>query len=171
MIVTLKAFHRRASKMAERTLKTEGHVTMFWLIDTPTGQQTLHIPMESQEQGYRDAVAQIIREHLAKYEAFRYAMVAEVWMSIIDNDCPPEEDPERKEFVMIIAEDSREQLTAMREIVRPPHHKPLLGKVASFAGANGEVVAGYSKFDKTKPNDDVKIDGRFVNLLPTVNLN
>ena len=65
----------------------------------------------------------------------RHAFAAESWMGTEDGakkGLRPSEDPERREGVVIGATDGRECLAAIRDIHRPQHGKPSLGKLSEI---------------------------------------
>jgi hypothetical protein len=122
--------------MAEDAFEKFGGVEMTWLVETADGEQglivsPLHVPPDMSSDEYKDGLDRSLREKFAEMGVCRYACVSECWA--LAGGLPAEgfirDHPERREFIMITAEDSSECLSAMREVVRPAHGKPYLTKL------------------------------------------
>jgi hypothetical protein len=128
---------RRASLMAEQMFDKDGEVTTFWLTETAAGQQqTIVTPMVfppgvPADEG-KQMLAEGMREHFREHDVVRYASAHEAWTKHDSWPGRPSEDPQRREIVSLSADDGRECLLAMRDIVRPQGGKPYLAKISKI---------------------------------------
>jgi hypothetical protein len=139
MPVSLDAILRRASKIAETTFDKRGEITPFWLLETSTGKQEMAVspyivPPDVPAHGAKLKIAEGMREFFREHDVVRYAHAAEAWS--VDDETyqgPIAEHPNRKEVVILTADDGNEHLSAFCDIIRPPHGKPYLGKLSEIA--------------------------------------
>jgi hypothetical protein len=152
-MTTLAALLRRVSRMAERTFDKQGDVDPLWLIENADGEQTGLItpiitstPLAAAEE--KDRIAAEVRTLFAEKGIVRYACAMEVWkLAESAQQAMTKEQrglqyaamgytlanhPDRREAVVLNAEDGAEALTAFRDIIRPPHGKPYLGKLGAI---------------------------------------
>jgi hypothetical protein len=166
MTVSLEALLRRASKMAEQAFNKMGTLEPIWLVETADQRQEtivvpIWVPEGMTERKYKDRQAAVMREIFKDRGVVRYARAVEAWTSKMPAARDFDEavdlaaqqgsianDPQRDEVVMVDAGDGREYLCALREIIRPHHGKPYLGKL-------GEIE---------RPN---QVSGRYLDLLPS----
>jgi hypothetical protein len=164
---TLEALLRRCSKMAERVFNDAGEIDPMWLIETAGGEQRLIVtpivvPDGLAAHKYKDQLSAKMRETFREMDVVRYAVAMECWASPGLKEVTQEEAqqryaalgytlanaPDRQELMLVEAEDEKEFLTAMREVVRPSRGKPYLGKLGAIE----------------RPESPV---GRFLGLLPS----
>jgi hypothetical protein len=135
--VPLEAMLRRASRMAEQMFDEDGEVTSFWLAENAAGEQeTIITPMVfpggvDADEAKRMLAAKM-REHFKEHNVVRYVFASEAWAAGKDWRGRPSEDPQRKEAVVLSAEDGCKCLSAMRDIVRPQNGKPYLTKLSDI---------------------------------------
>jgi hypothetical protein len=157
-VVTLDALLRRVSRLAEEQFgKFGGLLGPLWLFETPDQQRRvictpMDIPDGMTRNEVKDKQAEFLRGHFKELGVFRYAHAAEVWIKETKDAAPPigslADDPNRQEVLWIDACDGRGTIYAYREIIRPAHGKPYLGKL-------GEIVRADNA------------SGRFYGLLPS----
>jgi hypothetical protein len=126
----------RASRTAEHEFAKRGFLTPAWVAIDKQG--TVHAFPSSGHS--KDLDVLIIRATFTALEVIRYVFVDEAWM--LDRSMSDitkaelveigkhglRDHPERKEIVMLSGEDhDAGQLTARRDIVRPPVGRPYLG--------------------------------------------
>ena len=129
---------RRASRIAKKRFERDGELVSFWLAETSGGQQQeivtpMIFPPEMSVGEAKLALAERMRAHFRAHSIVRYAHGAEAW-SVDDPTWhgPASEHPQRKEIVILTADDGRETLAAMHEIIRPSGGKPYLGKIGEI---------------------------------------
>jgi len=129
--VPLDALLRRLSRLAEQHFDHHGDIDPMWLVETADGEQKVIVspivvpnPLAGAE--YKDRLAETMRETFRDMDVVRYAWAAECW---IDSAYDPNE---TDEIISFEAEDSTELLWASREIIRPQHGKPYLGKLSEI---------------------------------------
>jgi hypothetical protein len=151
--ITLEAMARRVSRTADAMFSRCGELPhMLWLVDA-ADEMGMHMMVVPSIEEQREVMPVALRGYFAEHGVTRYASASEVWASSLPKEAGvltvvrPSLDPQRKEFVAIIAEDETKRLGAMREIIRPPNDgRPYLGKL--------ELVEQHLN------------EGRFANLLP-----
>jgi hypothetical protein len=149
--IPLHALLRRVSRMAEQMFDKQGDIGPIWLVETVSGEQQIIVspvmaPSPLAGAAEKDRIAAKMREHFAENDAVRYAVAIEAW-TLADPErkqMRTEEQaeleyaamgytlanhPNRREVVLFEAEDGTEVLTAFRDIIRPAHGKPYLGKL------------------------------------------
>jgi hypothetical protein len=128
--VSLEAMMRRASKMARQMFDRDGEIPMFWLFETASREQRMAITpvvgadREAIREAKRDVVANV-RELFVEHGVTRYVLVTECWGAA--SECP-----DRREMVLIDADDGYTCLSATRDIIRPQHGKPYLGELSEI---------------------------------------
>jgi hypothetical protein len=139
---SLEVMVHRMSQYAEQVFEDGDfrNFTVLWWIDAPgKGQATLVTPMGAkdaeQERVVKRAVHEAMRKHFAEWGVSRFVSAFEAWGSSGERwQGAPVDDPQRREGVIIYAEDGRKSLTAMRLIHRPPQGKPYLAKLEITPG-------------------------------------
>jgi hypothetical protein len=135
--------------MAEQMFDKQGDIDPIWLVETVSGEQQIIVSPVMAPSGlsagdYKDKLAAKMREIFADLDVGRYARAAECWT--VDAAITEEQfalhyaalgytlanHPNRREVVLFEAEDGTEVLTAFRDIVRPAHGKPYLGKLGAI---------------------------------------
>lgn len=85
----------------------------------------------------------IIKEHYAEIKAVRYAFLSETWIISrkIDEDdgVRPSEAADRRETLVVMAEDYENSILLQREIVRPPGGKPYLKEVETVRATKADT--------------------------------
>jgi hypothetical protein len=150
--VTLEAFLRRASRIAEDLFDKVGELEMIWLVENAAGEQEMIVtpvnaPSAVAAAEYKENLSAAMRDLFRERGIVRYAVAAEAWSAkgAVDPYRSLSDHPQRFEIVFITAEDvAGAALLATREIVRPAGGRPYLGRL--------EICDGGSV-------------GRFVNLL------
>jgi hypothetical protein len=147
----LDALIRRVSRLAEKRFNEHGDIDPMWLTENARGEQQMIItpviadsPLAAAD--VKDRIAAEMRKHFAENDVVRYAVAMEAW-TLTDAErkqVPTTEQaaleyaamgytlknhPDRREIVCIEADDGTEVLTAERDIIRPAHGKPCLGKL------------------------------------------
>jgi hypothetical protein len=150
--VPLYALLRRASRLAEGLFNKDGEFDPFFVCDIPGKELAVVITPLIGKPGlaaieYKDRLTAKLRVEFAEKGVTRYVAVAECWMAEPPKqDMTPLEvsqyyaaldfslknDPKRKEVVVLTADDGKQQLSAMREIIRPANGRPYLGKLEPF---------------------------------------
>lgn len=152
--IPLDALIRRVSRIAEQRFNREGEIDPIWLVETVSGEQQIIVsPVMALSalatSDYKDKLAAKMRETFADLDVVRYARAAECWT--VDAEMIEEQfaqhyaalgytlanHPSRREVVLFEAEDGTEVLTAFRDIVRPAHGKPYLGKLGAIERPRG----------------------------------
>jgi hypothetical protein len=164
--VPLDAFLRRMSRIAEQQFNRVGEIDPIWLVESASGDQRVIVSPITAPSGlagtaYKDALGEKMREIFAEHDVARYARAMECWVAPLGGNTDEqvaqryaalgyslEKHPQRREMVLLEADDGTEFLQAKREIVRPPHGRAYLGNL-------GEIV---------RPP---KVSGRFLALLPS----
>jgi hypothetical protein len=167
MTIPLEALLRRMSRIAEATFAKDGEIDPIWLVERASGEQHMFVsPIVASDSvdanDFKDVLAATAREMFAELAVVRYARATECWKSSNLGDGTSLEEtarryaamgytlanaPDRREVVVIDADDGREFLQAHREILRPAHGRAYLGKL-------GEIM---------RPE---RARGRFLDLLP-----
>jgi hypothetical protein len=143
--VPLEAFLRRMWRTVEKAFEHDGEIPMAWLLERADGKQIIVITPVAESSSYKDAIANEMRKFMREQGVVRYAVATEVWER--------SEDPERREGVIIIANDGQECLTSMRYIVRAQHGRPFLGKLeATDYGAVGRFNNLLDTTEVTPPS-------------------
>jgi hypothetical protein len=164
---TLEALLRRCARAAEQMFNDAGEIDPMWLVETAGGEQQLLVtPIEAPEglaaNKYKSELCDRMRKIFSAMEVVRYAVALDCLLSPGLEGLTQEQArqryaalgytlanaPDRQEIIVIQAEDEKEFLTAKREIIRPSHGKPYLGKLGAIE----------------RPESPV---GRFVGLLPS----
>jgi hypothetical protein len=152
--IPLDALIRRVSRMAEQMFDKQGDIDLIWLVETVSGEQQIIVspviaPSALSAGDYKDKLAAKMRETFADLDVVRYAHAMECWT--VDAEMTEEQfalhyaalgytlanHPNRREVVLCEAEDGTEVLTAVRDIVRPAHGKPYLGKLGAIERRRG----------------------------------
>src|SRR5262249_41274932 len=141
--VPLDALIRRVSRLAEQMFDKAGEIDPIWLVENASGQQqTLVVPiiasspLAGAEQ--KDRIAADMREMFDENDIVRYARAVEAWTLESPKEVTAEQlalqyaamgytykdHPDRRETVVLDAEDETELLTAFRDIIRPAQGKP-----------------------------------------------
>jgi hypothetical protein len=120
--VTLEALLRRAMRQSEHMFEERGEVPAHWLVENAAGDPRtfitpFEIPRGVAPSKWKAGLAEFMRQAFADTGVVRYVFVAECLV-----------DPDGIECVVFIANDSHHSLAATREIMRPAHGKPYLGK-------------------------------------------
>jgi hypothetical protein len=129
-----------------------GAIEMLWLVEAPgKGQATIMTPLVPPPSGQireaKDALAEGMRALFRKFGVTRYVNVAETWVVRRERESDPPQgsladEPDRREVLMLNADDGFECLVAMREIVRPQHSKPYLSKLSKIEHLNRRDAQG-----------------------------
>ena len=138
-VVPLEALVRRVSRIAEQTFAKDGQIPMIWLVDTPCERRLIVTPIHAEDEDeqakeeYKDCLDAGLRQHFSEIGMIRYAMAMEVWLWKTDDgidlhDPYWRDECERDETILIVREDNHQFLWGRREIIRPVHSKPYLGK-------------------------------------------
>jgi hypothetical protein len=167
--VPLEALLRRMSRIAEQAFDHDGEIDSTWVVESASGEQQMIVspivaPNALAAHEYKDWLDAKMREMLRDLDVVRYAKAVECWTldDLFERNLTEEQagllyaalgytlanHPDRREVVLIEAEDGTEFLTASREIIRPPHGKPYLGKLGAIERPTG-------------------VSGRFLGLLPS----
>src|SRR5262249_27489793 len=147
----------------------QGDVDPIWLVEDASGEQHMIVspiiadsPLEAAET--KDRIADKMREHFAEHDIVRYARATEGWTltdPLLSANSTVQQaalryaamgytlknHPDRREVVELEAADGGELIWAFRDIIRPSHGKPYLGKMGAIERPEG-------------------IAGRFLDLLP-----
>jgi hypothetical protein len=130
---SLEALCRRMSKEAEREFAASGELYgLMFLIEAPGKGQAKIDTFSCASDDEKVELYKNIRRDFARWGVTRYAFAAESWMGSengVKKGLRPSEDPERREVVLVGATDGRELLSGVRDIHRPQHGKPSLGKL------------------------------------------
>ena len=163
--VPLDALLRRVSRIAEQRFNRDCEIDPIWLVESANGEQRVIVspitaPSGSAAAAYKDALGEKMREIFAEHDVARYARAMECWVAPLGGNTDEqvarryaalayslENHPQRREIVLLEANDASEFLQAKRAIIRPPHGRAYLDKL-------GEIV---------RPP---KVSGRFLALLP-----
>jgi hypothetical protein len=149
---SLDALLRRMSRIAEAMFNKHGEIDPIWLLETASGEQLCLVspivaPSGLAAAEFKDVLAVKVREMFAELNVVRYARATECWLSssldggISLEECERryaamgytlENAVDRREAVVIDADDGREYLQAKREIVRPGHRRAYLGKLGEI---------------------------------------
>jgi hypothetical protein len=166
--IPLDALVRRVSRMAKQMFDRQGDIYPMWLVENASGEQHVIVspiiaesPLVAHD--VKDRIAAEMRAHFAENDIVRYAHAMEAWTlhKPEQREMTTEQaaleyaamgdtlanHPNRREIVIFEADDGTELLTALRDIIRPPHGKPYLGKLGPI-----------ERMDH--------ISGRWLNLLP-----
>jgi hypothetical protein len=124
----LGAMLRRMSRRAEQIFTEDDMLPPTWLFERGDGEQIMMAtPIELPEgdpapAAYKQAVSDAMREFICNNGVVRYAFASEVWIGAPDN-------LGRKEGIYVGAEESSARLEGLRDIIRPQHGKPYLGRL------------------------------------------
>jgi hypothetical protein len=149
MTIPLEALLRRVSRLAEQMFNAQGDIDPIWLVENAKGKQRILVvpviaptPLAAADE--KERIAAKMRELFAENEVVRYARATEAWMLKEPEPVMTEEQaalryaalgytlanhPDRREIVQISGEDATEVLFAFRDVIRPAHGKPYLGKL------------------------------------------
>jgi hypothetical protein len=150
--VPLEALLRRVSRLAEKYFDHHGEIDPMWLIESADGEQHVIVspivaPNALASHDYKDRLTEKMRETFRDLNVVRYARATECWTApygdakMTDAQAALEyarlgyslaNHPERREIISIEAEDANELISAEREIIRPQHGKPYLGKLGAI---------------------------------------
>jgi hypothetical protein len=155
--------------MAEQIFDKQGDIDPIWLVETASGEQhgivtPVVAPSPLAAHKHKDAINEMMRAKFAELDVVRYARAVEAWAApnFVALDSTREQQglayaalgytlknhPDRREIIELEADDGTEVLTALRDIIRPAHGKPYLGKLGAI--------------ERT-----THIEGRWLGLLPT----
>jgi hypothetical protein len=162
--IPLDALLRRVSRMAEHVFDKHGDIDPIWLVENASGEQhgivsPVVSPSPLAAAAEKDRIADKLREHFAENDIVRYARAVESWTVAFGAEEQIDlryaamgytlaNHPDRREVILIEANDGSEFLTAFRDIIRPAHGRPNLGKLGAIERLN-------------------HIEGRWLNLLPS----
>lgn len=142
--VPLDAFLRRMSRIAEQQFNRVGEIDPIWLVESANGEQRVIVSPITAPSGlagaaYKDALGEKMREIFAEHDVARYARAMECWIAPLGGNTDEqvaqryaalgyslENHPQRREIVLLEADDASEFLQAKRAIIRPPHGRPYL---------------------------------------------
>jgi hypothetical protein len=141
---SLEEMLRRTSQVAEQIFDVAGRFGLLWWVDAPgNGQVMIAVPAWTDDA--KQEVYETLRKQFAAWGVTRFVVACEAWATKKKefSSCPSE-DPQRRDFVGIIAKDARETLCAMREIHRPPQGKPYLARleIERDTNARGPMIDG-----------------------------
>jgi hypothetical protein len=145
--IPLEALLRRVSRMAEQKFDKQGNIDPIWLVENAEGEQQVIVspivaPSPLAAHAVKGQIADKMRKLFAENNVVRFAHATEAWA--LEQPVVTEEwdamryaamgytlanHPDRREVVQIHAEDDAEALHALRDIIRPAHGKPYLGKL------------------------------------------
>jgi hypothetical protein len=172
--IPLDALIRRVSRMAEQMFDRQGDVDPIWLVETASGEQhTIVTPIIAPSPlaavTEKDRTAAKMREYFAEHDIVRYAFAMEAWILAGPErkQVPTEEQaaleyaamgslahhPDRREAVIIEAEDGTEGLTALRNIVRPAHGKAYLDKLGPIERFDGIAMGRWAGLLPSKEHE------------------
>jgi hypothetical protein len=105
----------------------------------------------------KDMLAAQMREFIREHSVYRYVQGAEAWTvrEIGDHRGSLADHPERREAIVILGDDGREQMAGKREIMRPGWRPPYLGPVeierldGMSEGRFHEPAAGHAALSNT----------------------
>jgi hypothetical protein len=150
---------RAISKEVERYFKVTGSLSMIWFVETPKGIIRVASPVPAVDDpadGFKvkDGIAQVMRSFLREHDATRYAFAAESWTVRCDPDpyashATLEDHPQRGEVVWRYAEDGRETVYAVSDIVRPTDRNPYL---TEFTVDHHDTSAKGGRFSDLLPD-------------------
>ena len=119
---TFKEFFADAQKFVTTTYNGD-EVMPTWIAENSKGLSIYATPWGS-EQDKRN-ITKFLKQQFKEQGVFRYAMISESWMVSATNNKNPydeveslEDHPNRKEIVMIFAEESNERMMGHFEIIR-----------------------------------------------------
>jgi len=146
--IPLDALVRRVSRLVEQMFDKQGDIDPSWLAETASGEQItfvtpIYAPTPLAAAKRKDEIAEELRAMFAEREVVRYAYAVECWMGSLEKELTQEQvalryaaagytfasHPDRREVVQVSGEDATEALHAFRDIIRPAHGKPYLGKL------------------------------------------
>jgi hypothetical protein len=154
--ITLDAFIRAMSKVTERLFDKHGRMTPHFIGDTPDGERVVFpVPCDLD----KDLAADVMRAVAKEHALVRCVLIDEIWAIDVDvsklsaaeraalkakvKRDGAANDPARIEQVVFLAEDYvTGGVMATRDIVRPAHGKPYLGKltIARYSSADGRFA-------------------------------
>ena len=134
---------RHGQEAAKHLFKMQGAVHPMWLCQTAEGGM-IPVCLEMPDHPGRDALATYLKKSFRENNIERYVAFMEAWVLETDADqpVPPgsiEHSPDRKEVVLVTAEDkSGEQRSGVFYILRPEHGDPKLSpfKEGLFKGSD-----------------------------------
>lgn len=119
---TFKEFFADAQKFVETTYKGE-EIMPTWIAENDQGIAIYGTPWGSERE--KREITKFLKERFKEEGVFRYAMISESWMVSATSNKNPydeveslEDHPNRKEIVMIFAEESQEKMMGHFEIIR-----------------------------------------------------
>jgi hypothetical protein len=131
MTISLDAFLRRMARVVERIFEDAGGVPHMWLVENAAGEQMMFGVDHDGRAESKETADAGLREMFAQNGVVRYAHATEVWT--LDHDTYPsvtsiDDHPMRREALIIETSDGEASRLMFREIIRPEHGKPYLGK-------------------------------------------
>jgi len=113
----IDALVRRMSRIAEKLFKEEGGFPPMWLVDLTDGKQELYgTPFNFDGREQKDAMGRELGRIFQSKGVWRYACALECWTS--RGPGKPSLDPDRKETVIIYAEDQTTERLGLRDVIR-----------------------------------------------------
>ncbi len=147
--MTLDKLFERGKEFAKLAFKEQGTVHPMWIMETEDG---THIPMTLPVSVMedKDRLAAGLKDLMHKAQVVRYVSILESWVVTVDKKddvemvLPVSEQPDKRECVLITAEDKYHCLSGMFMIER---------------------TADKAELSKFKENDTKELEGRFIGLL------
>jgi hypothetical protein len=146
----LKELVHCMSQNVENIFNEDGELAMCWLVEARGEEPGLIVtPIQgsnpAEARAYKQGLAAMMRKFFQENGVTRYALAFEGWSSKRSEDQNRRlaaggslaDEPDRREVILISADDGHEQVAAMREIIRPQHGKPYLTKLEFMEGARG----------------------------------
>jgi hypothetical protein len=165
MTVPLSALLRRASRMAEQMFEETGQIDMFWLVERSNGEQEVIVspmvlPPGTPANEAKLQLAEYLREFFREHDVVRYAHAAEAWTVQEDEPAtgPLASHPQRREIVVLDADDGCECIVAMRDIIRPQHGKPYLAKMGTIERTERPTGRLMNLLNDVKPTSELADD-------------
>ena len=135
----LDALLRRASKIAEHQFKKYGVIDAFWIVEKADGKQSIVVaPVMQESDSKRNEMLAGLSKAFRDLGVWRYACALESWVSS-DTSCRPAQAPDRREVVVLIAEDGGATRGGMREIIRSSA-PPRLGRLVMSEAMGGRFT-------------------------------
>jgi hypothetical protein len=173
--IPLDALIRRASRTAEGLFDKTGGLPSFYLVENAAGQQErivapIVVPEGMHPAKFKNRYARELRKRFRGQGVVRYAHVAEAWTVNEKNEAATawmaehgtwKDYPNRREIVIISAQDRNEYLCAKRDIIRPAGGKPYLGKLSDIerpTRPKGRLVNMLSDDDDIRSSSELADD-------------
>jgi len=126
--MTLDKLLEHGKEAAEHLFEKQGNVLPMWIAEDEAG-TIAPIIMPLLEDKNKSAT--IIKQTLQEIGAVRYVSILEAWIyeprkdevdeRYLSGEIPVREHPDRREVIMIVAEDKRESISGLFYILRPEH--------------------------------------------------